>query len=67
MDDIDRRLADPDDLAARHAFRPWRGLGEVVLPLSASEGWRRHVRAQWGPVLDPATRVSFAPPLPEDE
>lgn len=52
---------------ARHAFRPWRGLGEVVLPLSASEGWQRHVRAQWGPVLDPDTRVTFAPPLPEDE
>lgn len=48
---------------ARHAFRPWRGLGEVVLPGSASAAWERECEGRWRGVLDPATRIRFGPPL----
>lgn len=47
----------------QHAFRPWRGLGEVVLPGSASAAWERECEGRWRGVLDPATRIRFGPPL----
>lgn len=49
-----------------HAFRPWRGLGRVLLPGNGTDNWRRHLMAQWSQVLTPPTRVELGEPLPEE-
>ena len=53
-------------VCSRHAYRPWRGLGRVLLPRVETDDWRRYLTAQWSRVLTPPTRVEFGEPLPEE-